>query len=343
MQIDLLTYHFEDKLAKELLAMGVGLIAISSLRHPFKQYRQIRALIRQNNYGITYFNISTAVNCIASLAAKHAGVSTKILHSHSSGCDGEHFLYRTFLKAMHYFSRTWFYTTANRHVACSKMAGQWMFPKHITESSDFVIIPNAVDVTHFAFDPQLRNIMRSQLAIDSNVCVVGFVGNFCYAKNLPFLVDIFADICREHTDFMLLMAGDGPEKDDIRYRLEKRGILDKARLLGYRDDIPALMQAMDVFVVPSRFEGLSIVTIEAQASGLPCVISDKVPIEVVVADTCNLIPLASSRKCWVEAVVRARSQKRANNVDQLRKVGYGAGENWIKDFILKLISESGRG
>lgn len=308
-QIDFLTNEIDKKLEGQLEQYHSRLYAIADLKHPISQYRTVRSILKETEYDIAYFNISTAIDCVAAIAAKHAHVKRILLHSHSSGNDCESVLKRKMFNGIHYFCRLFLYRYATEYYGCSNKAGEWMFPKRIVRSDRFQVIYNAVDRKQFEFCEQERDRIRKELGIEGQF-VVGHAGNFCYQKNHLFLIDIFREIKNREPKACLLLVGDGVRFEAVKKKVKENGLEDAVLFMGRCGNIASLYQAMDVFVLPSNFEGLPIVGIEAQSAGLPCIMSDTITKESRITEACEFLPLTASPEEWAEKIVKERASRK---------------------------------
>lgn len=320
-QIDFLTNKIDEDLKNRLKVRQSLLFETLSLRHPICQYRQIRNILKQGNYDAVYFNISTAIECVAVIAAKHAKVKKRILHSHSSGNDCENPLKRSVYNFIHSICRLFLYRYATHYYGCSRKAGEWIFPKRIVRSDRFEVIYNAVVRSRFEYNEQVRNDVREELKLGDHL-TVGNAARFCYQKNHGFLLKIFAEVLKQRPDAILILVGDGVQYEKIRQMAKKLHIEASVKFLGERPDINKLYQAMDVFVLPSRFEGLPIVGVEAQVSGLPCIMSTAVSQETAITRRCHFLELKANPSVWADLIIqlsgerrKAEFLKRAENYD----------------------------
>ncbi len=320
-QIDFLTNHIDSDLQTYLNEHGSKLYEVANLRQPQLQYRQICDLIQTHQYNATYFNLSTAISRIGPKAAYDCKVPIRVIHSHSTGTDCSNPIKRALFNYLHNKYKKQLYRMGNRFYACSKIAGLWLFPEKIVESNRFHIIHNAIDVEKFLYNSQSRTEIRKILGLD-DCFVVGHVSNFCYPKNSLFLFSVFAQLAQQNPQARLLLVGTGPHLAEIQEAAAAQGLQDKVLFLGHRCDVPQLLQAMDVFLFPSLFEGLGMALIEAQAAGLPCVTSTAVPREVAVTNLVTFLPLSERIQVWVDAVADAQNAFRANQSAAIYKAGY---------------------
>lgn len=308
-QIDFLTNKADQELQQKLSEKNVRLFEISTLKHPLRQYRQARRLIQKYQYDVTYLNISTAIDCAAAWAAKKEKVPVRILHTHAAGNDCENDFVRWMFNCIHYMCRTVLYRTGTKFYGCSRKAGLWMFPRHIVESECFQVIFNAVNTEEFRFHQQTREQMRAELGV-GNAFVIGHVGNFCYVKNYPFLIDVFAEVRKRMPDSKLLLVGTGNKSEEVKQKVHDMRMDDSVLFLGWRADVAELFQAMDVFVFPSLLEGLGYVGVEAQLSGLPVVASDTIPEEMKITEKCQFVSLQEGAGVWADVVINSKSEQR---------------------------------
>lgn len=309
-QIDFLTNEIVPELEEKLQTKGSRLFAIPNLKHPIGQYKRVRQILADGNYDLVYLNISTAIDCIAAIAATHAGVKRVLIHSHSSGNDCENVWKRTAFNLIHGICRCFLYRYATEYYGCSVKAGEWLFPKKIVHSARFQVIYNAVDRERYRYHAETRERIRKELGW-SDAFVVGNVGNLCYQKNQFFLLDIFQALHRKEPKARLLLVGDGVRMKMLRERVKDYGLEDTVLLTGRRSDVADLYQAMDVFVLPSHFEGLPIAGIEAQSAGLPCVMSDTITVEGRITKSCEFLSLRQSPEDWSKTILKYRQTRKA--------------------------------
>lgn len=213
--------------------------------------------------------------------------------------------------------------------ACSYPAGNNMFKHH-----EFTIFPNAINTIEFAFSPTIRREVIEEFSLEGQV-TVGHVGRFDTNKNHDYLIDIFYAMHRLNQNTRLLLIGDdGPMADAIKTKTNALGLQDAVIFTGVRTDVARLMQAMDVFIFPSVYEGFGVAVIEAQASGLPCVVSTHVPLEVKVLDNVTFLSLQESPEKWASIALNEARKKRSDGSLAIKKAGYDAETNakWLEDF-----------
>lgn len=205
---------------------------------------------------------------------------------------------------------------------CSKEAGVWLFGKKIVNSNRFMIVHNAVDLEKYKFNVEVRERIRNDLKIDKNTIVIGHVGRFVELKNHDFLVDVFYEFYEIHPNSKLLLIGTGIKENEIKEKVKRLGIEENVIFAGFRENVNDYMCAMDLFVLPSKTEGLGLVLIEAQASGLKCFTSkDVVPNEVDVSKTTQFLSLNLLPKEWADVLIETNIE-RVKNEDMIKQAGY---------------------
>lgn len=302
-QLDFLTNEIDEELKSRLHEYHSRLFEIANLKHPFKQYTQMRRILHKGKYDAVYFNISTAIDCISVIAAKHEKVPKRMVHSHASGNDCESTVKRKMFDLIHGVCRLFLWKNATHFYGCSEKAGKWLFPKKVVESQKFEVVYNAVDREKFHFDEKTRKEVRLELGIEKKF-VIGHVGNFCYQKNHEFLIDIFEKVLKRNPDAELLLVGRGIRFEDIKERVEEKGIGHAVQFLGWRQDVDRIFQAMDLFLLPSNFEGLPIVGVEAQCCGLPCVMSSTITREAKITKKCYFLSIKNGAERWAEFITK---------------------------------------
>ncbi|MEK5214649.1 glycosyltransferase [Psychrobacillus sp. FSL H8-0487] len=205
------------------------------------------------------------------------------------------------------------------------MAAKEMFGKN-----EHILIKNAIPAKEYIYNDKIRKEVRTQYGLEKKF-IIGHVGRLSYSKNHEFLLKIFVNIHEKNKDAILLLVGDGELRNDIEKKIEELGLKEHVILTGVRNDISRLLQAMDVFVFPSHFEGLGIVAIEAQASGLPCVISDTIPQEALITNDIKQVSLNVGVEVWAETILNYKdSFNRKNTYQEINNAGYDIKEESSK-------------
>ena len=211
---------------------------------------------------------------------------------------------------------------STHYFACSEAAGKFLYGKKIVQNERFKIINNAINLEKYEFDEILRNNMRESLGIKDEL-VIGHIGRFNKQKNHVFLIEIFNEVLKRGLKSKLMLVGEGPLIDEIYNEVKRLEIEDKVIFLGKRTDIPKLLNTMDIFVLPSIYEGLGIVLIEAQTNGLKCFTSDVVPKEAKITDQLTYISLKEEVSKWVDKILADTTRKEGyKSLHELRHTGF---------------------
>ena len=298
--IDILTNKIEPELVGYLKKYKITLYEVPTLKHPVKQYKRIKEIIKENKYEVTYFNISTAIQCLGILASNKCGVDNCVVHSHSSGIDIENPTKRRFMKVLHFLCKGVVSKKATSFVACSKKAGEWMFEKDILEGENYTVLHNSVDTRQYVYNTDIREKMRQTMKwTDKNVII--HVANFTYTKNNEFMLDVFRESYKKNTNLVLVLIGKGPKEEKIKNMVIQYKIEDAVVFLKDISNVNEYLQAADLFVLPSLFEGYPISALEAQVSGLPCLLSDRITKESKLIEQCEFLPL--KKEVWIQRIL----------------------------------------
>ena len=250
-------------------------------------------------------------------AARH-GAIVRVAHSHNS------YQARDLKYPLKMLCKPLIKRYATDLFACGEEAGRWMF-----NTDDFEVVRNCIDVDSYAYDPAVRTEVRRELGITDDAPVVGHVGRFDAVKNHALLLDVFAALLKRRPDALLMLAGDGPLRMEMERKAAELGITGSVMFLGVRSDVPRLMQAMDCFTMPSLYEGLPMVLVEAQAAGLPCLISDAIPRDCYIKGghvECEKLDVCA--RAWAERVdgILAGEFDRASGAKAVRAAGFDSSE-----------------
>lgn len=357
-QVDFLT-RFEDAAYPEKRAeIGRTYVVPRRSRSPIRFYREIRAFFAAHagEYDVLWdnecmFNDMTPLK----LAAKH-GIPVRVAHSHNPK-NMDRSLRGRAQGLLHRLQRRRMSRYANVLWACSEDSARWACP---ALDIPHAVIPNAIDAAAFRPDAEARRVMRAELELEGCLAV-GHVGRLQYQKNQAFLLETFACLRKVEPRARLVLCGDGPDRQSLEAQAERLGIAEDVRFLGARRDVPRVLQALDVFAMPSRFEGLGIAALEAQAAGLPCLLSDAVPQEVAVTGDVAFLPAADPAH-WARKLQQmsrnAEGRPRQDNTGCLARAGYDLstaaedlmqrferlahrGGGFRRRFVLTVLSEAG--
>lgn len=244
------------------------------------------------------------------LAAKINHIPVRISHSHSTKLDID------FKLPIKYMAKMLLPYVSNYYWSCGRKAGEFLYGK-----KKFFVMNNACDLQKFKFNEEIRNAQRVKYNLEGKF-VIGHVGRYIYIKNQSFLIDIFTEILNNKPDSILMLIGSGQDELKLREKVKKLKIDDKVKFLINRNDVNDLYQLMDVFIMPSLFEGLPLSCVEAQANGLPCFISDKISKETILTSNIKMINLDSSAKEWAEEILSSELKRNKNSIAEISNNGY---------------------
>ena len=328
-QFDFLTHRAErHEYDDEIESLGGRIFRISRLNPWSVSYRrELDEFFRSHpEYRIVHCHLD-CMSAIPLRVAQKAGVPVRIAHAHSNGQD------RNFKYLLKQYYKRKISGVATELFACSQSAGRWTFQR-----DSFTVLPNAIDVSQYCYDRIKRERMRSAFGLTHEL-VIGHVGRFSAVKNHEFILQLLRKLVDMEVDVKFLSVGGGSLLEEIKRKAHDMGLDPRVIFAGVRSDVADCMQAMDVFVMPSLYEGLGIAVLEAQSSGLPCLISDKVPIECKKTDLVRQISLSQDASVWAKAVVEASKTERKNTYQEIADSGFDIEENArkLQEFYLGLI------
>jgi glycosyltransferase EpsF len=293
-------------LPDEIIALGCKVYRIPPYTKLSAYVKALKNIFIQENYKIVHSHMNT-LSVFTLYAAKKAGVPVRIAHSHSTAGKGE------FKKNLLKYTLRPFSKLYPTHLfACSEYAGRWLFGDKTFNKGKVIIFNNAVDVSEFIYNEEVRNKIRSEFGLN-NKFVVGHIGRFTAQKNHSFLVNIFKEVHKRNQESVLLLVGDGELRTQTYEKIKALNLQDYVIFAGLRDDVNEIYQAMDVFVLPSLYEGLPVVGVEAQMSGLYCVFSDAMTSEAKLLDSTLFMNIFNdSADEWAECILSEQSYKRSD-------------------------------
>lgn len=266
--------------------------------------------------------------------AKARSVKCTVCHAHNA----PHFRDETLVEKAKDLVRNYFKHKIRKFTdhkfICGAEAGEWLFGKK--SKADFVMMNNAVDTSKFAWSEEKSAQLKAELKLE-NKFVVCHVGRFNAQKNHAFLIEIFKQIHLQNPDARLLLVGAGDLESKVRQQVESEGLSDSVRFLGLRDDVNKIMVASDVFLFPSLYEGLPVTLVEAQSSGIKCVISDTIPIDCIITKNVDVVELRLSTQQWAERVLKyADGYGRRDTTADIVSAGFDIRENarWLEEFYI---------
>ena len=308
-QFDFITCSpIKQRYDDEIEAMGGGIHRLPSrFSSPFSYMKSLYNIIKNNDYKIVHIHQNSASIAMDGMVAKCANVPIIIGHSHNISCNvlWQHYIFKLFVNSV-----------IDYRMACSVEAGYWVFGK----KKSVEVVNNAIDANIYRFSSELRDGIRKSLNLDGKH-VIGFVGRLHKQKNPYRLIEIFNEIHNKIPYAHLLVVGDGEEKEGLLNKCAEYGISSNVSFIGKVDNVNEIMMAMDVFLFPSLFEGLGLVVIEAQAAGLPCVISENVPAPDLTKQ-CVIVKLDEPSEVWAQKVIDRLNHKRENQYNNIARDGY---------------------
>lgn len=294
-------------------------------KNPIKNLYQYKSLLKKEKYDVIEIHSGTSTRYFYAYIAKKYKVKKVIYHAHNTSDTPASLAER-------YCSRQ-IPRYCDLLIACSKKAGNYIYGKN----TKFHIIKNAVDLKRYAYSRTVRDEKREQLGIEKTTLVIGAVGRLNRQKNPLFLIEVLEDILNSRKDCRLLLIGDGELREEIEKRARKNGIDKKVIITGMVEEVNKYMQAFDVFVMPSFYEGLPFAGIEAQAAGLPCVFSDSITDEAGIASNVIFLPIDKGTSLWKKAILKMEKIGRVETMKELIQSGYDL-ETQIK-YIIKVYTE----
>lgn len=290
----------------------------NSIMQKIRLYCSVLSFLKQHKYDIVHINSGNFFfNLIVSEAAKKASVPVRIVHSHNAGNISRSIIKRKLMNLL----KNRLAKNANVMFACSKIAAEYMFPVTAIKHQRVSIIPNGINADDYAYDDSVRQEVRNELGIGDRFAV-GNVGRFMPQKNHMFIVEVFSELMKKIPNSVLLLVGQGNLEQQIHQNVLDKGIESNVFFLGQRSDANRIYQAMDVFFLPSLYEGFGIVNIEAQCSGLMCVVSEAIPKEANVTGDMERLSLDATVSQWVDSLVSAANLVRTDKSELIKKAGY---------------------
>lgn len=308
-------YVYED----ELKTLGVKIIQIEDNRFkkPIKFIKDVEKVLREGGYDVIHSHIDF-MSAITLRAARNAGVKKRISHSHNTNNSN---LKKPLLKACSNVFRRQINREATMRLACGEDAGRFLYGA----KQEFRVIHNGIDIQRFRYNSNTRKMMRAKLGIDDDAVVLLNVGRFEEQKNQEHLIDIFGDYVRKNKTAKLVIIGEGSLRQNLEDKIASERLEKSVMLLPAQDNMERFYSMADIFILPSLFEGVPTVGIEAQASGLKCLFSNNVPEETKLLDSAEFLPLEDN---WTSKII-AVADKRGDAIKNAKVQEY-AIENTVK-------------
>lgn len=318
LQFDFLVYGDSSiAFSDEISQLGGRIHRVPRRRkHPVKHYLSIRKIFGENAYNGLYYQCNRKLQTIELFRlAKKYGIQKRVLHSHNMSDMAR----SKFVKLREKVTELSYDKYITDYFACSDQAGRWMF-----HNRNFTVMNNSIDTNAFKYDECTRTAMRNKLNISTDTVVLGTVGRLAYQKNPEFIVEVFNDYHRINPNSVFIHIGDGEERSKIEHMIENYGLSNSYYLMGTQNNVADYLNAMDIFIFPSRYEGFGIVLIEAQAVGLHIIADTSVPRASKVSDLVVYMDSLDS-KTWAKEVERI-ANRIENRIDMSKVVdekGFG--------------------
>lgn len=320
-QIDILSYNTgkKDNYTERVNALGGQVFIINTYMkgNPFKSFIQTIYFFKENKYDILHAHSSSKAFFVM-LFAKWAGIKTRILHSH---CTKFVVTKKIPLLIANLLKKPTVWLTTD-YFACSPEAGSFLFGEKLAKRNKIKIAHNGINSELFTPDCSVRERMREELGVKDKF-VIGNVGRFRPQKNHTYLIDIFKAVCEKNSDTVLVCVGNGELEDSIKLKAKELGIFERIQFLGFRKDVNDLMQAFDLLVMPSRFEGLPVTGVEAQAIGVPALFATTITSDASILPESGYLSLEDKPEVWADKILSYHNIKHnANPYEWISKRGY---------------------
>ena len=321
---------YEAAYEKEIQELGGKIFRMCPL-YPqyFGRYKkEVREFLKAHpEYQIIHSNLEER-SYFALKEAKKLDIPVRISHSHNAprGFD---------LKSIiRYYFRANLKPQVTHMFTCGEEAGIWLYGKK--QQDNVIMMNNAIDAKLYQYNPTVEEEMRKELGLEGKF-VIGHVGRFFPQKNHTFLIEIFAKVYQQNKNAVLLLVGGGELETEIKEKVEELNLTEAVKFLGVRSDIHRIMQAFDVFILPSLFEGFPVTMVEAQAAGLPCIISDQVPPQCAITKNVEIISLKQSPQQWAERLLSYQNTKKQNTYETIVKQNFDikANAHWLQQFYVE--------
>lgn len=293
----------------------------------YKNFESIKKIVKKNQYRFVLRTSQHSLSALELLAAKLGGATVRVFRSSNSNTTNGSKTQMILHKVCMFMPKVF----ANVRIAPSSEAAEFMFGKKSIIKRKAKILQNGIDLNYFKYDVVGRKTIRNEFHIE-NQFVVGHIGRFNQQKNHQFLLDVFKEIKSQRSDAILLLVGKGELEEEIKQKIVKLQIEDSVIFTGVRSDIPQILSAMDVFVFPSLYEGMPNTIIEAQATGLPCVISNTITEEADITGLVEYFPLDQSPREWSKVAIAVSENPRMDMHEQIKAKGYDI-ESVVRIFI----------
>lgn len=319
-RISVVTWPDNEKLCKLAQDFGgeVYPFHLFYWRNPRLYKKKFKEILYSQEFDVVVFHISYVTSLYPFILASKCNIKKIIVHSHSSNVETASKIKRLFLTSIHYLLRGELKKYSTLQLCCSGKSGEWMYGHSATP----LIINNAIELNDYKFNPETREKLRILYGVE-NAVVIGHVGRLSYAKNQKYLIEIFAEILNQVPNARLWIIGDGPLREELEKKINSLCLSSEIKLWGNRNDVKALLNCMDCFVLPSKFEGAPVAAIEAQANGLPCVISSNVDMGCIITSNAVCEHIGSGKQKWANVIIKqSKIGRRDENITEIEAKGW---------------------
>ena len=324
-----------EMMRKNIIADGANFFAFHEQKDNYlgrvNFFRKVKRFLKKNDYDIVHIHSGSILGFILAIMATSDNKRYIIAHSHNTGIIN-------WKKKMIKNIFTPVLLKANMFLGCTKEAIEFKFPQNVIKTGNFEIIKNGINYKQFIYNEKIRKEYRNILNIKPNIIALGFVGRLVEQKNPMFLVDVFENLLKRSSNIKLFIVGEGDLKQDLKHLIKEKGLCNYIIMLGNRNDVNKLMQAFDVLLFPSLFEGLGIVAVEAQAAGLPVIVSKGIPEAAKISDEFFYRINNYDSDKWGEKILEViKNTKRRNTQNEIINSGYDIkfSASRIRDIYLK--------
>lgn len=298
-QFDFLTYGDPSYFSEEIESLGGRVYRLTSRKeNPVKAYMETKHFMQKQggNYRFLHLHLCSASNILP--LKLNCKIPLVIAHAHSSAALGG------VAGLLHRYNQRYLLSHSDFLLSCSDLAAIHMYGKKYNEDKRYLFLPNAIFLEPYKFSERVRGSVRNEFAISDDEVLYGYVGRLEKVKNTPFLINILSELLKRQTKAKMLIVGDGAEKDVLLHKAQMLKLEDKVMITGARKDVDRLLQAMDCFVSASHVEGFPVSVVEAQAAGLPCVVSDAITRQVNITDLVGFAPDSGTAEQWAEILMK---------------------------------------
>ncbi len=311
-QFDFMTYGEPKYFSDEIKKLGGKIFQLTSRKkNPLKAYLETKKLLDEygEEYQFLHLHLCSASNILPLKLNKK--IPKVIVHSHLSATLGIIPFY------LHKYNQKMILKKVDYFFSCSDLAAEHMYGKDYEKDKRYHFIPNAIDTEQFCYNSLIRKKIRQEYHLEESSIVIGFVGRLAEIKNTPFLIDILEEYIKKKENTTLLIVGDGPDMEKLRRKIKEKGLMDKALLVGSSNKVADFLQAMDIFVTASKVEGFPVSIVEAEAAGLPCVVSTAITKQVNIDGAVCFVDKKAKAHVWAKIINNVSIENRENRAKKI--------------------------